>query len=109
MSSRAERRRAAREKQWEPHDPAQHQSLGTVSEQAARHIEKCARCASGAVATFGCPWLRKFFARNVDVLGDLLGSGIHLDELDQYWQEKKQRQEDQHVVVDEDQAVASDE
>lgn len=70
--TRAERRRAAREKEWVGHDPEVHQSLDPLR-QLQNHTAGCARCASGTVAQKGCPWLYEFAAKNPGFIADALG------------------------------------
>lgn len=70
--TRAERRRAEREREWVGHDPEEHQSLDPVR-QLQNHTASCPRCSTGTVAQKGCPWLSRFAAKNPKFISETLG------------------------------------
>lgn len=71
-ASRAERRRTARDKgPWQPHNPAEHQSVSPW-QQLENHGRVCQRCRTGSVEYQGCEWLAWFASQNPELVTEAM-------------------------------------
>ncbi len=71
--TRAERRRAAREKEWSGFNPETDQTLPTIAQRINQHNLMCQRCRSGNVVKRGCPGLNKLYQKHAAEIRALLG------------------------------------
>ncbi len=81
--TRAERRRAAREKEWVGFTPDNNTTLSKVNNQLQRHTLSCNRC-SNKTANGGkqCDWMLRFYYKNQLAMNALLGIEPDPQELD---------------------------
>lgn len=71
--TRAERRRAAREKEWVGFTPPETVTLAEVQSKLELHALSCKRCGSkGMSRNTECLWLERFFIKNERAMTALL-------------------------------------